>query len=317
MSAGSPAEDIMQVSVIIPNYNHGPFLKERLESVLQQNFQDFEVIILDDSSTDNSEEVIEQYRNHPKVAQVVYNDMNSGSTFIQWQRGMALAKGEYIWIAESDDVADIHFIEKMLLLLQDNKTGIVYCRTMQVDDAGNELGLNLWPDVLDDTRWTKPYTNTGTDELYNYFLYRNVIVNASSAIVKRDKALPAIEYVLQQKMQYCGDWLFYFNILTSSNISYLPEALNFQRYHAHTTRYNKTTGAELQRITECIDCIKAIATFLNVKINWENEQYNWIYEYASGRALLSRKMTDRLVQKNGSRKTYKAFFKSLLGMWGQ
>ena len=49
------------VSVIIPNYNHAPYLKERIDSVLNQTYQDFEVIILDDCSPDNSVEVIEQY----------------------------------------------------------------------------------------------------------------------------------------------------------------------------------------------------------------------------------------------------------------
>ena len=56
------------VSVIIPNYNHAPYLKERIDSVLNQTYQDFEVIILDDCSPDNSVEVIEQYRSNPHVS---------------------------------------------------------------------------------------------------------------------------------------------------------------------------------------------------------------------------------------------------------
>ena len=50
-----------QVSVIVPNYNHAPYLRQRLDSIFNQNFQDFEVIILDDCSTDNSKEIIEEY----------------------------------------------------------------------------------------------------------------------------------------------------------------------------------------------------------------------------------------------------------------
>ncbi len=98
------------VSVIIPNYNHAPFLKERIDSVINQHYDNFEVIILDDCSKDNSREVIEQYRNHPKVKHIIYNEANSGSTFIQWHKGFRLAEGEYIWIAESDDVADLDFL---------------------------------------------------------------------------------------------------------------------------------------------------------------------------------------------------------------
>ena len=55
------------ISIIIPNYNHAPYLTERIESVLNQTYQNFEVIILDDCSTDNSREIIEKYANNPKV----------------------------------------------------------------------------------------------------------------------------------------------------------------------------------------------------------------------------------------------------------
>ena len=57
---------MIQISVIIPNYNHAVFLKERIESVLNQTYTNFELIILDDCSTDNSRDIIEFYRQHHK-----------------------------------------------------------------------------------------------------------------------------------------------------------------------------------------------------------------------------------------------------------
>ena len=56
-----------KVSVIVPNYNHAPYLKQRIESILNQTFQDFELILLDDYSSDNSREVISDYSSHSKV----------------------------------------------------------------------------------------------------------------------------------------------------------------------------------------------------------------------------------------------------------
>ena len=66
------------VSVIVPNYNHARFLKERMETILGQTYQNFEVIILDDKSTDESKDVIERYRGNAKVSAIVYNEENSG-----------------------------------------------------------------------------------------------------------------------------------------------------------------------------------------------------------------------------------------------
>ena len=91
------------ISIIIPNYNHALYLKQRIDSVLNQTFQDFELIILDDCSTDNSREIIERYRGNPKITQIIYNKKNSGGVFKQWIKGIEKVKGEYVWIAERDD----------------------------------------------------------------------------------------------------------------------------------------------------------------------------------------------------------------------
>ena len=93
------------VTVVTPNYNHARYLPERIDSILAQTFQDFEFIILDDASTDKSREIIESYSKHEKV-KAIFNQQNSGSTFRQWKLGLGQAKGEYLWIAESDDYAD-------------------------------------------------------------------------------------------------------------------------------------------------------------------------------------------------------------------
>ncbi|TAE04306.1 MAG: glycosyltransferase family 2 protein, partial [Bacteroidetes bacterium] len=86
------------ISVIVPNYNHAPYLLERIESILSQSFQDFELILLDDFSTDQSKEVLKKYQNHEKVSHLLLNEKNSGSTFKQWNKGISLAKGKYIWL---------------------------------------------------------------------------------------------------------------------------------------------------------------------------------------------------------------------------
>ena len=68
------------------------------------------MIVLDDCSTDNSLEIIEKYKGNPHLSQVVANETNSGSSYKQWDKGIKLAKGELIWIAESDDCCKPFFL---------------------------------------------------------------------------------------------------------------------------------------------------------------------------------------------------------------
>lgn len=114
----------IKFSVIIPNYNHAKFLKERIDSVLNQTFQDFELILLDDYSKDNSREILGSYESDSHVTHILFNEINSGSTFRQWLKGFELSKGEYIWIAESDDFADLHFLEKANEILTQSANSI-------------------------------------------------------------------------------------------------------------------------------------------------------------------------------------------------
>src|SRR5690554_2065895 len=130
----------VKVSVIIPSYNHCAFLEERLVSVFNQTYQDFEVILLDDASTDTSQELLKAYANHPKVSHVIFNTANSGSVFKQWIRGIELAIGEYIWIAESDDFAESTFLEATVGVLDEkDNLGLVFADTTKVDAKGNIL----------------------------------------------------------------------------------------------------------------------------------------------------------------------------------
>ena len=90
------------VSIIIPNYNYAQFLEERLSSILEQSYTNYEIIFLDDASQDNSLEILQKYQKYIDKFEV--NQINSGNPFVQWNRGVRLARGDYLWIAEADDV---------------------------------------------------------------------------------------------------------------------------------------------------------------------------------------------------------------------
>lgn len=143
-----------KVSVIIPNYNHARYLDQRIQSVLNQTYQDFEVIFLDDASTDNSNEVVAKYVDDPRFS-AVYNQVNSGSPFKQWNRGVREAQGEYIWIAESDDYADATLLEELVERLDSYpQAGIAYCQSWQVDADDNPLRSVPMPAIyVDGVGW--------------------------------------------------------------------------------------------------------------------------------------------------------------------
>lgn len=178
----------MKVSVIVPNYNHARYLRDRLDSILAQTVQDMEVIILDDCSTDNSMEILAAYENHPKVQCVVRNTINSGSPFLQWQRGFDLAQGEYIWIAESDDVAEPTFLEESLKRLELNPNiQMTFSRSIFIDGDGNRLEGS--PDKPALYRGDGVYD--GRKFALQRMLFRDVIYNASM-VVFRKNALESI-----------------------------------------------------------------------------------------------------------------------------
>lgn len=215
------------VSVIIPNYNHAPFLTERIESVLNQSFRDFEVIILDDCSTDNSREVIEQYRNHPNISHIVFNEENSGSTFKQWHKGFELAKGEYIWIAESDDVAHWDFIKKLLTAINGDKEVVLAASGITLI---NEKGEAIGHHSISKSKYARKYSKGAF--IKENMLMGNHLLNASSAIFRRDVlSLFPDNYT---KLKASGDYMFWIEIANCGKVVELPDRLDYFRRSSST-----------------------------------------------------------------------------------
>lgn len=239
-----------RVSVIIPNYNHAQFLTARLESVFGQTYQDFEVIFLDDGSTDESKTVFEQIA-QPQQNRVitVFDDLNSGNSFKQWNRGALRASGEYIWIAESDDYAEHTFLEQMVPILEKNlSVGLVYCQSTLVDSAGRLTALNLGE------LWERDFVITSKDNFCEHLIVRNSIPNASAVLMRRS-VFERIGYA-DETMVFCGDWLTWSKIASVSDVAFLAKPLNYFRKHEATVtaRFDNTllSVEERYRILECI-----------------------------------------------------------------
>ena len=240
-----------KVSVVVPNYNHARFLRKRIDSVLHQTFQDFEVILLDDCSTDDSRSILSSYAGDPRV-RIEFNDANSGSTFKQWNKGVRLARGEYVWIAESDDYADPRFLERLVAVLDaDPQVAFVNCRSWRVD-AGDRVDGYADSDLVkvNPTKWTNDFNTDGREECSNYFVYLCPVFNASSVLFRKsvyDKAGGADE-----SLRFCGDWKLWAALALRGRIAHLGEPLNCYRVHdANATERSKReglAGAEYLRV---------------------------------------------------------------------
>lgn len=221
-----------KVSVIVPNYNHAPYLKQRFDSIFNQTFQDFEVIILDDCSTDNSKEVIEEYRNRPQVSHIIYNETNSGSPFKQWAKGFELAKGEYIWIAESDDWAEVKFLEILSSLLGTNKK-IALAFSASSIIYPNKRGVH--------SPYSCDTTINGMDFIKSKMVLGNAIYNASAVVFKRS----SLDRISKQYQNFksAGDYLFWILICQTGQTAFKAECLNnFRQHSSNTTSQNQIKG---------------------------------------------------------------------------
>jgi len=140
---GLLGKNYKKVSVIIPNYNCAKYLRGRIDSILSQTYPIFEIIILDDHSTDNSLEIIDEYESkYPLWIKSIKNKKNSGNVFEQWIRGIENAKGNYIWIAKADDLSEPIFIESMMEKMSLNEDIVIgYTQSKIMDEIEKRLSI--------------------------------------------------------------------------------------------------------------------------------------------------------------------------------
>jgi glycosyltransferase involved in cell wall biosynthesis len=250
-----------QVSVIVPNYNYARFLHQRLGSIEQQTFTDYEFILLDDASTDDSVPLLESFaRKHQ--CRLICNSQNSGNVFKQWNKGLSLATGKYVWIAEADDYADSRFLETLVGRLEQNpQCGIAYCNSLRVD-SNNSIVELVQPTMsgIDLTRWQHDFVSNGREECFRYLLRENTIPNASAVVFKRE-LYEAIGQV-DEGLKGCSDWKFWASLLQRSDLAFVAEPLNYFRYHKNTTRARASFWSA--SLPESLEVMKYIAGSMDV-----------------------------------------------------
>jgi glycosyltransferase involved in cell wall biosynthesis len=230
------------VSVVIPNYNHARYLRKRIESVLGQTYEDLEVILLDDCSTDESRSILGEYGNDPRV-RLELNEKNSGSVFKQWNKGVQMARGRYIWIAESDDYADHRFLARLIPILEEHaEVTFAYCRSWSVGEEDQSSGFADWYlNYLDPNHWNTDFLVDGSEECRGFFVLTNPVPNASAVVFRKD----TYERVGRADggFRICGDYKVWAEMAFAGKIAYLAEPLNYFRSHRGNVRSSTQAGA--------------------------------------------------------------------------
>ena len=211
-------------------------------SVFNQTYGHFEVIILDDCSTDNSLQIINRYKYNPHLQTIVVNESNSGSPFLQWEKGLRIAKGNLIWIAESDDYCELSFLEKLVdAFTKDERLAVAFSSIVFFNDDGYErrykTGSNLF---FDGIRFIRGWMSN-----------QCAIKNASGAVFKKE----AYEQISKEYLSFrgAGDYQFWVEMSSKGNVGFIRKNLAYFRMGQSTvTAINRKTGnAILEDIRVC------------------------------------------------------------------
>ena len=130
-----------KVSVIIPCFNKGEYIKEAVESVINQTYQNIEIVCIDDCSTDNSYETLKELANKYENIVLLRNEENKGVVYCR-NTAINTATGEYILPLDADDTIEPTYVEKAAKILNTyNQVGVVYCNYKYFGDSQRRIEI--------------------------------------------------------------------------------------------------------------------------------------------------------------------------------
>ena len=234
---------MLLVSVVMLSYNHEAFVSESIESVLGQDFDDLELIIVDDASTDSSRQIIQKYAAEDRRIRVIPHEANCGIAKTA-NDGIAAAKGRFIAVIDSDDVWAKDKLTKQLDVVAYNDDLVVWSEGELIDDKGQLLGKNI----------TEMYGATSRKKSGNIFqeLLRGNYIFGTTLFFKRSNA-GAIPF--DEGLLYANDYKFMLELARNYDFYYIAEPLAKYRIHGSNTVGGKAVGSsrelkERQRICD-------------------------------------------------------------------
>ena len=244
------------ISVIIPTHNNAEIIKETIESALNQTFKDFEIIVINDGSTDNTADVLRPYINSGKII-YLYQDY-SGPTVAR-NRGIETSKGKYIAFLDSDDLFMPTKLEKQVNFLNENDD-----YAMAYTDAYEFSGTN----IINKSKLATNDRNTMSGMIFEY-LINGCFIFMSTVLVKRS-VFEDVGYFDPNVGYTCNDWELWQRISKKYKIKFIDEILMGYRRHSG----NITNNTDLL-ISHQLSFVKNVLSDPSLEVRYK-ERSNFI-----------------------------------------
>lgn len=221
-----------RVSAIVPNYNYARYLELRLRTVLDQTYKPHEIIIIDDKSSDTSLKVIERVTAGSSLNIIkIVNESNSGSPFSSWKKGIEMASGDLVWIAEADDYCELNFLESLVDYFSDDSVMLAWADSQKVDSHGLATTVpyrNHYHNKVKGVSYQNNFVINGRILLTKGLLHFNTIPNVSAVLMRR-AAIPDMNGITDYIS--VGDWWLYARMVLKGRAAYHASTLNYHRRH--------------------------------------------------------------------------------------
>lgn len=208
------------VSFIVPCYNSAHFLQKCVDSILAQTYRDFEILIMDNCSSDNTLEVASSFRD-PRV-RPIRNESNIGHVR-NFNKGITMSRGKYVWVVCVDDyLRSPNALKQSVDLMERNpEVGLVFSRSFEVR-GDTEVGLAWWAD------------HGSRDRIWEGSIFLRRLIESdcvimSSAMMRKDRCVAAGSFSLD--LQYSCDWYLWCRIALRNRVAYLADPTVACRIH--------------------------------------------------------------------------------------